>query len=95
MLQDMLLVKKLECCETMASISDICTDKTGTLTQINIKLLNVWNYKLIIINDGGKDSLSNYFPESFHELFLMSCLLNANAQLRPDEQGSGVDISIL
>ena len=32
MLSDQCLVRKLESCETMGSVSNICTDKTGTLT---------------------------------------------------------------
>eukprot|EP00703_Trepomonas_sp_PC1_P002587 JAP94019.1 Plasma membrane calcium-transporting ATPase [Trepomonas sp. PC1] len=32
MLTDQCLVRKLESCETMGSVSNICTDKTGTLT---------------------------------------------------------------
>ena len=33
MIKDNCLVRKLESCETMGSASNICTDKTGTLTQ--------------------------------------------------------------
>lgn len=32
MIKDHCLVRKLESCETMGSASNICTDKTGTLT---------------------------------------------------------------
>lgn len=39
MIKDQCLVRKLESCETMGSVSQICTDKTGTLTlnQMRVK----------------------------------------------------------
>lgn len=31
-------------------------------------------------------NLKDYFPEAFHELYLMACAVNSSAQIRPDEK---------
>lgn len=39
MIKDFCLVRKLESCETMGSASNICTDKTGTLTLNEMRVV--------------------------------------------------------
>ena len=39
MIKDYCLVRKLESCETMGSASNICTDKTGTLTLNQMRIV--------------------------------------------------------
>lgn len=51
MLDEKNLVKKLACCETMGSAHVICTDKTGTLTQNDMNVVEIWNGKSYKINE--------------------------------------------
>ena len=48
MLKDNNLVRKLSSCETMGGVNEICSDKTGTLTQNKMILTKIWACKNVI-----------------------------------------------
>ena len=47
MLQDMIMVKKIEACEIMGNVNMICCDKTGILTQNKMTVTNIWNERIV------------------------------------------------
>jgi P-type E1-E2 ATPase len=47
LVKDNNLVRKLDACETMAKVSVICADKTGTLTTNNLTFTALWNEKFV------------------------------------------------
>jgi P-type E1-E2 ATPase len=66
MLKDKNLVRKMAACETMGGAAMICSDKTGTLTQNKMTLVNIWNDSVIETNlYDQKQNLSSYFPPEF------------------------------
>lgn len=65
------LIRKKEACETIGSVSVICSDKTGTLTENKMKVR-----KLFI--DG---SLVDLQDVTKHPRFVENCVLNATADV--------------
>jgi magnesium-transporting ATPase (P-type) len=68
MKRDNLLVKNLEACETMGTVSDICTGKTGTLTGGDMQVNAVYTAKLFS-NVKENSTLDNIgYPKNVVEL---------------------------
>lgn len=73
------LIRKLSSVETLGSVTYICTDKTGTLTQNKMVVQEVFVNDRLIKNDIK-------IPENdVFKLFLLSCALNNDAH--EDDQG--------
>lgn len=69
----------------------ICTDKTGTLTQNEMFVVEVWN---------GKLQDSSQFKKSLEKMenktaILNSLALNTKAQLEPKPQGSSTELALI
>lgn len=50
MLEDQNFVKRLASCEIMGGANNICSDKTGTLTQNKMNVTNIWAGKEVALN---------------------------------------------
>ena len=85
------LIRKKEACETIGSISVICSDKTGTLTENKMKVRKAFL-------DGRPTA-----PEEFsnHPVFVSNCILNAtgdvdfNAELEPIYAGNPTECALI
>ncbi|MDP1809381.1 MAG: cation-transporting P-type ATPase [Actinomycetota bacterium] len=59
------LVKKLSSVETLGSTNVICTDKTGTLTQNEMTVREIWfDSQSIRVGGGGYEPVGDFFPEN-------------------------------
>eukprot|EP00210_Caulerpa_lentillifera_P004992 g4766.t1 len=75
MMQDNNLVRHLEACETMGSITAICTDKTGTLTLNNLAVKQLW------LADRKLNVQSLALTPEYKQLITEAIALNSTASL--------------
>ena len=85
------LVTKKEACETIGSVSVICSDKTGTLTQNRMTVEKVYLNGKFRERDELSDS-NNYFIDN--------CLVNSTADIEKDDTevkylGSATECALL
>ena len=85
------LVKQLSIVETLGTVSVICTDKSGTLTQNQMTVREVWvSQQRLSLTGVGYNPQGNYLPDpsssplesSLNALLIAAALCN-NARLNP------------
>lgn len=86
------LVKKLSSVETLGSTNVICTDKTGTLTQNEMTVREIWfDFQSISVSGGGYEPVGEFQPQNgslrdIKPLLEAAVLCNNARALPPDEE---------
>ena len=76
MAKNQALVRKMIACETIGSVNVVCSDKTGTLTQNQMTVVDVWC-------NGDKEQVDKVTCEHMIENFC----LNSTADISQEEKG--------
>ena len=74
------LVRHMAACEIMSSVSEVCSDKTGTLTQNRMKVQNFWISNGLVSTSGHlNDVLKN--NQTLKEMISSVCTNSTAAPL--------------
>lgn len=83
------IVRKLPSVETLGSVTTVCSDKTGTLTQNKMTIMKVYADNTIV--DADKVNLT--IPE--FELITKGMMLDSNASINGDRYGDPTELALL
>lgn len=85
MKEDNNLVRRLDASETMGGADQICSDKTGTLTQNRMSVVEVY------IEDKVDEKL-DHCSDQTKEAFFLNVGFNSTAQILIDEDNDGKEV---
>ena len=84
MVKDQILIRELAACETMGNVTNICSDKTGTLTQNKMTIVEAW-----IANEHfNHPPRRSEFSEKIFQLLSVGISVNTTAELIYEKTGT-------
>jgi len=91
MYKDQCFIRVLEACETMGNATNICSDKTGTLTQNKMTVVEGW-FGNIELNLERSEEVTPVIPENISRLISGQACVNRTAYLvYTDSDGKPID----
>jgi Ca2+-transporting ATPase len=85
MYQDQCFIRVLAACETMGNATNICSDKTGTLTENRMTVVEGYFGD---VSYDQEEFISNPIPESVKRVIVEQCAINRTAYLvHKDQEG--------
>jgi len=104
MMKDSNLVRHLDACETMGGANTVCSDKTGTLTQNNMTVMQAWvaseGWRLLSRFERNSaeevqeflTNCRNVHPIAFEALVHNAALTSGSTYIGRDEKGAEVGV---
>ncbi|CAM9381353.1 unnamed protein product [Chrysoparadoxa australica] len=91
MYKDQNLIRVLAACETMGNATNICSDKTGTLTENQMTVVEGWFGGKVIDRDSLKTANTGTLAAPVMELVTENCAINRSCDVHfKDEHGKAL-----